>query len=231
MSPETRELVYCPTCASAVDADGRCGECIERERAHAQREAWWLARANVPARHARFRSWADLRGSAEYLERVRALRAFVERGDSVLALLGPRGTGKTQAACVAARETITASRGRRGARYVRAGDLLADLKRRYSAERQSAETTEAAWLDWWSAPHLLAIDEIGELARTEHAEVKLTSIIDARYAALKPTLLAGNITAGDYAATVGSSIADRTNEGGGVLWFGGWPSWRGATGA
>lgn len=197
----------------------QCWECDDRDRQAASLCNQRLRMCGVPSRHTAFGTWSALAGSPDYMRALEALRKFTAKGNSVALVVGERGTGKTQALAVAVAETISAGR---EARYVTALELLADLKDRFGGDRSA----ELAWLRDWVAPHLLTIDEIGERMDSEHTRLSLTALVDKRYSMKKPTILAGNLTEPGIVACVGASIADRANEGGGVILFAGWPSFR-----
>jgi DNA replication protein DnaC len=76
-----------------------------------------------------------------------------------------------------------------------------------------------------SAVGLLVIDEIQERADTQFEDRTLTNLIDARYYGMRPTILIGNLRPSEFAARIGSSIASRIRETGGVIEFNG-PSFR-----
>lgn len=182
----------------------------------------WLRASRIPARHDRFHRWEELNGPEPYLRAVGKVRRFTEHGDSVLIVVGTRGSGKTQALAVAVRQTIVAGR---PARYTTALELLADLKRRYA----DGGAAELAWLAEWCAPWLLAIDEVAERADSDHSRLSLTTLVDKRYSMNLPTILSGNVETSGLAACLGASVCDRANEGGGVVSFADWPSFRRAT--
>ena len=190
----------------------------ERDRAEAQYDLW--AAAKVPARHKGIRAWEELKGPDGYSAKVRTLREFTEDSDGTLAIIGPRGTGKTQAACVAIREAV---RNLRSASYITALELLTNLKERYEPGAGSA----ADWLSEWSFYDLLVIDEISEMEATPHNRHMMTALIDKRYRNIRSTILLGNLDPAGFSNLVGGSICDRCKEGGGILRFEGWKSFRG----
>jgi len=178
-----------------------------------------LAGSGVEARHAKFSMFCDLSGPPPYQRAVRLVERFTHDGDGILALIGRRGTGKTQLAAVAVHESILDGR---PARIVGANRLVADLKKRFGGDEPDAD---GPWLRKWAEPELLAVDEIGEFVAGEHIRAALTELLDQRYRRLSKTLLIGNVTADGFAAAVGDSIADRCNEGGGLILCE-WPSFR-----
>lgn len=174
----------------------------------------------VPLLHRKFGQWNELCGSVEYVERIDMVKQHAELGTGIVALIGKRGTGKTQAACVAIQAVC---RDGRPARYTTAVELLADLIDGY---RDGGGPSLSQWLETWSRYHLLVIDEVAEAPPTDHTSRSLTALIDRRYRSELPTMLIANVSADGFDKLVGPSVADRCRETGGLIRFEGWPSWR-----
>lgn len=224
--PERWEEHVCNECGKAGRYARRpvgrlCYDCQDQLQAMAALASQRRLASGISQRHAKFQTWDDLQGPPEFLRMVGIVRKFCETGDSILALLGNRGTGKTQAASVAIATTI--ERGK-SARIINALALSSDLKRRFGDNERT--NAEGDWLRQWTAPHLLAIDEIGELSAGDHVRANITQLLDTRYADTKPTILIGNIDPERFAECIGASIADRANEGGGIVLCNGWQSFR-----
>lgn len=137
------------------------------------------------------------------------------RTDFMLALLGPRGTGKTQAAVELIRE---ACRSGRSARYATAMDIFQSIRCGYGkggGEQEERALREFAQYD------LLVIDEIQVRADTAWENNLLTALADERYSALRATVFVGNQKVAEFAAAVGDSITSRIMETGGVFVFDG----------
>ncbi len=164
--------------------------------------------------------WTPQERSA-YAKAVGAVRKQLTAGRHAFAIIGQLGRGKTQIASTAVLQAIRQHG--RPAKIITALKLLGDLKARYSDRRGAAELD---WLRAWSCPWLLVIDEFQERLGAENEQVHLTAMVDERYQRCLPTVLMGNITLDQFAAVVGSSIADRCNEGGGIVVCEGWPSFR-----
>ena len=198
-----------------------CWECEARDRQAAEWQEERRTASGIAPRHAEFRKWHELTGPEPYQRAVAVVRRFFESGDTVLAIIGTRGSGKTQVAAVGVWQCIASGR---SAVMTTAVGVLADLKRRYG----DGGPAESAWLEHWTRPYLLVIDEIAERLDTDHARIMLTTLVDARYAKMKPTVLIGNLTPEQFSECVGGSIADRCTEGaGGLVRFDGWASFRG----
>lgn len=136
-------------------------------------------------------------------------------------LSGPPGTGKTRAAIAIGKRWDAAGR---SWSYL----PFDDLGRRVRATYSNADETEAdivAGLAKWS---LLMIDDVGAVTVTDFVRGLLHTVIDARYRAMLPTLIATNLTAAELPAAIGERAIDRLREGGGkVIVFPG-PSLRGS---
>lgn len=142
----------------------------------------------------------------------------------VIALLGPRGTGKTQLAAEAIRYTIEQRGGGAKCIYRTAYQLFLDVKETFQPKgpSQSSLLTES-----FISPRLLVIDEIHARNETPWEDGLLTHIIDARYRkATKDTILISNLEAEAFKDNVGPSIADRITENGGYVIMD-WESFRG----
>lgn len=216
---------YCPRCDRTQKFSRMpgvlCWDCSDQVNAEAARRAERIRHCGVSTRHERFQNFDDLKGPPDFIATRDIVRRFVAGGDSILALLGKRGTGKTQLASVAVYDVINAGY---TARIIPALGLAADLKRRFNDEQQ--RDADGAWLRQWAAPHLLCLDEIAELSAGEHIRAAITRLCDERYSAMRPTILIGNIEPAQFAECVGASVADRANEGGGIVVCNGWPSFR-----
>ena len=147
-------------------------------------------------------------------------RATARLGTGLLAaIIGPRGTGKTQlAACLGA-----AAVGKWGwtrdhadrpvwpVRYTTASGMFASLR----ASMQMGE--ELAGLRTFMSPRLLVIDEIQERANTEYEARTLVQIIDHRYGHRLDTLILGNLRPEAFREQMGASVMSRMAEAGGVV--------------
>lgn len=169
----------------------------------------------------------------EWTAALRRLEARLGSG-MVAALIGPRGVGKTQAAASLIRTAIsraaaqiTSVWGLPGnkpvAICIRAVDLMRRLKAGFDTEREASFDDVLAHYERAS---LLCIDELAELAGSAWERQVLTGLVDARYSARKDTLALANATSQQLSELVGTSIASRMLECGGIIETN-WPSFRG----
>jgi DNA replication protein DnaC len=212
--------------AAELVTDGVCVICAERARAEqirqAAQSATLLRESGIEPRHAELTTWAALESdNPKYTDVVARLRLFLANPSaSVLAIIGDRGTGKTQMCAVAVREAI---RRMQPARIVRTKALLDDLKARWDAGQGDIQ-----WSECWLAPWLLVMDEFSvRSAETAWAQAELTDLIDRRYCQMRKTIVLDNLSQDEFKLLAGGSVVDRAREGGGVLVCH-WPTWRGA---
>jgi DNA replication protein DnaC len=107
-------------------------------------------------------------------------------------------------------------------RYTTAVELFVTIKETYG---DNAQRSERAAIDLFVKPDLLVIDEVQERAGTEWEQRLLSAIVDRRYAGMKDTILVGNLKPDDVRAELGTSIASRAQETGGI-YVADWPSFR-----
>ena len=218
------ELFTCEACRERYEVrlrqpGGLCLLCFEEAQREQLRLAEALQAAHLPLRLAGRKSWSDLPGPANYLNAVGKVRRFVEHRTSILVVIGNRGLGKSQVGCVSVAETIQA---RRSAKLVGRFQLLADLHQRYSQGGDSRQ----AWLRDWAHPHLLVVDELGLGCSTEHDRDAFTALLLDRFERERPTLLLGAVSRENLPEVLDASVLSRATDGGGVVEFVGWRSWR-----
>lgn len=133
-------------------------------------------------------------------------------GDGIVAIVGIRGTGKTQLAVAIALLGLGVRW--QSALYRRAMDMFIALRATYD----DAEKRESALIAQFVDTPLLIIDEMQERSQSEWEQRTLTHIIDRRYGSMRPTLMIGNFeNAKAFASHVGASIASRCVETGGIM--------------
>ena len=165
-------------------------------------------------------------------EKLAKLQATILRPDGcIVALIGGRGTGKTQLATALARFAAEqavcghpALQTSQVAAYASLPDLLIRVRATFAGKRGGE--TEASIIGELSRCRLLILDEIHEACGTDWASGFLTSLVDRRYREPLDTLLISNEQPDAFARTVGASVADRLRECGGFITCN-WPSFRG----
>ena len=146
----------------------------------------------------------------------------------LLALVGTRGSGKTQIGCCAIEHRVNASQLPQ-ARYVRAMDVFMAIRESYRKDGPS----EAEQVAQFERPEILVIDECQERGESDWENRMFTRIIDGRYAhpsrADLDTILISNLTPEAFADSIGPSTYSRLQEIGGIIECN-WPSFRGKRG-
>lgn len=199
-----------------------CPACAAKRHAKQREEdfQYQCHSRGIGTRHRKFRSWDALTGPPEYLKARDAVRKFCETGTSVLGLIGTRGAGKTQFGAVAIMQVPRNESPFSCVAKIRSAvELAADLKADLETQGENGWFREHAMLK------LLVVDEI-QNSGSEYVRTMLETLIDARYREERPTILIGNLSAGQFSAAVGPSTSDRCNEGGGLVVCD-WPSFRG----
>jgi len=169
----------------------------------------------------------------EWLAGFTLVAPVIESGGIVL-LHGTRGTGKSRMAAEIARAgrfPLDQTRGkkiegntepRRTAVYRTAMRFFLDLRATY---RKSSEVSERDVIDALTEPGLLCLDELQERGETAFENRMLTHLIDARYNAMRSTILIANLPKTELEAALGPSITDRVAENGRRIEFT-WNSYR-----
>ena len=123
-----------------------------------------------------------------------------KRGHTI-ALLGPRGTGKTQLASFAVRHVC---RLRGSGLYRTAFTMMEELKDGFGKERRA--------LLKYTKPGILVLDEFHDRQESEWADAVISNVIDHRYGEGLDTILISNLTPDAFKDRAGLSIVRRIRE-------------------
>ena len=167
-------------------------------------------------------------GHLEAWDRLRGLLLRLARGDAtgVIVLAGPRGGGKTHLACAA---VLAACRAGLSAEYRSLPAVLLEIKATFGQPAARPGDSEAGILKALARPELLVLDEAHERAGGEWDGRLVRQLVDARYAAMRSTLLLTNQEPEVFFNGVGDSVRDRCHDDQGGVVVAGWPSLRGAS--
>lgn len=175
-------------------------------------------RARVPLRHRRASTVAT--NGTEHVEWMKVRDQVCGRLGSgfLLALVGPRGPGKTQ---IGEQLVLAASAIERTSLYTRALTFFMEIKATYNADNLS----ELGVIKRYRQPHLLVIDEMQDRSDTRWENLVLSHVIDLRYGDMMDTLLLANLEPQALQDSLGLSICERLRETGGIIECN-WPSFR-----
>jgi len=176
---------------------------------------------DFPERH---RAQVDLVGGEWTKTYEKALE--VANACAIVALIGGRGTGKTQMAWQISRNVrltnvnkLTTENGfskrfERPAIYRTAMDIFLELRSTYSP---TSKKTEWDLMKEYENAALLVIDEINVSTGSAFEDLKITAIMDKRYQKLRPTILIGNVDIQQFTDRMGKSVINRIEEDGIIL--------------
>jgi DNA replication protein DnaC len=200
----------------------------QRQREQEQRQMEYrIKKANIPPR---FEGRTLSSYAAEHERQKSALQTaqqyvaeFAENRKSgrCLVLLGGVGTGKTLLACGIAQALAVKGY---AVKYTTVADLIRSLRDTW---RKDANRSESEVMREWRALDLLLLDEVGVQFGSEAEMIQLTEVLDARYSAMKPTLVISNCDRAGLEKFLGVRAVDRLRDNGGMLLVFDWPSWRG----
>lgn len=130
--------------------------------------------------------------------------------DGLLLLIGPTGRGKTVMATWWAAQRLDA--GLTCGKFATAYQVFARMKQCWA----KGEDSEAV-LKMWKDCRFLVIDEMQTRGESAWENSVLDELINARYSAMRPTVLIGNIEPGQEQAVLGARIIDRVREAGRII--------------
>jgi len=172
-----------------------------------------LIDAGFPALH---RERKELNGVKWQARFSTAWEYISNRRGAIVALVGPRGTGKTQMATELARRflPIWISKGfQRQARYCRVMDFFMAIKESYG---EKGGTESDAFFPFIQ-PRLLVLDEVQVRNDTVWEDNALTYLLDRRYGEQRSTILISNLSVDSFVISIGDSIISRLEESGAVI--------------
>lgn len=138
-----------------------------------------------------------------------------------MVLRGNVGTGKNHLACAIARQISTQG-------YSSILLTVSEIIQRIRAtwDRQSPET-EKEIIERFADENLLILDEVGRQYGSEAERITLFQVIDARYRAMRPTIIISNLLPTEISGYLGGAAYDRLRENDGILVNFDWESHRG----
>lgn len=188
-----------------------------------------LERNRIPLRYRyEVKEWPE----PKQLEVAKDANKILNGNGAIVALVGPRGTGKTTLVVQIIIKRIWKFSGLTiGSTfcpwmpYRKLSDLLARYKPLYADFGSiGMDELESARRALVGAP-LLIIDEVGDSDDSKIRQRLLSDLLDRRYSALTDTLLISNQEPEAFAASVGQSVISRIHECGAIIPCS-WPSYR-----
>lgn len=170
----------------------------------------WVAESGVPKRHRLTQPTFD----GHWRDTVESVVERLGTG-FVIILAGKRGTGKTQAAVEAVKRSCAS--GRRSL-YTTLHALERELKSTFDDRYRTEEDVIAKH----RKPSLLVIDEAGKAGTSDWLQSVFFDLVDARYGAMKDTIIITNATQSQLSSVIGDSILRRARETGGALYADDW---------
>lgn len=199
------------------------GEHAARQDDHSRQVEKDLIDGGFPKLHLRTLSSGSLDLYGEWNSKLVALETSLKKRGAIIALIGPRGTGKTQMAATAAYSSAS-ERLRigysRSARYCRVMEFFMAVKDSYNSS-----TSERDAFDPFTRPQLLVLDEVQVRNESKWEDNALTFLIDSRYGACLSTILISNQTVDGFQSSMGDSIMSRISETG-IIIMCNWKSFR-----
>lgn len=188
----------------------RQSEAQDQQRAQSEeaqrRSAAWRHSGFFP-RHMR----ATEAGGLRFDKADQVMQAYDSLTDgAIVALIGPRGTGKTQLACVLAHQLLKDAG--LDPMYLVTQDYFSGVKQSFGTATSAPDPRKRA-----RQCGLLILDEVQERHETAFEDLELRLLIDHRYGHERPTLLIANQTPDEFSKSMGPSIVSRAQEGGTAL--------------
>ena len=171
----------------------------------------------------------DPRAAEQRSNLAKVVKRFAGVG-AIVALVGPRGTGKTSIAAALAQArlwedwaAVSAYPRQPGAfwrltGYYKCTDLVARFKARYGDWGTTKTDELEAGRKFFIREDCVVIDEWHEAAEdSRHKDRILTDLLDARYSARRDTLIISNQTREAFQASLNDSLQSRLREHGSVI--------------
>jgi DNA replication protein DnaC len=143
-----------------------------------------------------------------------------------MVLRGNVGTGKNHLACAIARQVSAHGY---SSLLLTVAEAIQRIRATWGGgdrDRQSPEShTEI--IERFSDVNLLILDEVGRQYGSEAERINLFEVIDARYRAMRPTIIISNLPPAEISTYLGGAAYDRLRENDGILVNFDWESHRG----
>lgn len=172
--------------------------------------------AGVPLRHSKPPEGMN---SADQWDKKRSQIAERIGTGFTIAIIGGRGTGKTQLGVEIIREAVKTQYN--SAMYITAMEVFMAIRESYRKDGP----TETSQIDKFARPKLLVLDEAHERSESDWENRLLTHLLDRRYRNMLDTLILSNHDHDGFRESMGQSIYSRLTETGGIM-SADWPTFR-----
>ena len=166
-----------------------------------------IAKARCPKRHWNFNK-INFQGP-EWAVKADIIEKGFDEGGFMCAILGKRGTGKTQMGVELIRYALSLAK---SCIYRKMCEIFMAIKQGYNSKMSEEDV-----LLPFRRAELLILDEIQERSQSDWENQLITYLIDRRYDDMKSTVLIGNVEVKDAKDSLGASIYSRLIETGGVI--------------
>ncbi len=140
-----------------------------------------------------------------------------------MVLRGNVGTGKNHLACAIARQV---SKQGYSSLILTIAEAIQRIRATWDRDSESPEThTEI--IERFADVNLLILDEVGRQYGSEAERINTFEVINARYLAMRPTMIISNLLPTEIILFLGRAAYDRLRENGGILVNFDWESHRG----
>lgn len=200
----------CPTCNAEIrdEQEMTLAEVMSGEEAAERLRHQMALAAGIPQRYAGltvedFHPLFDrMNGAVAHVKAYCGAMGVHRRDGRGMLLIGPIGTGKTHASSVIAG---AACREGLSVRWTTEDAMFRRIRDTWGERGDSEADAVAAFTD----PDLLVIDELGRRDRGEHGKRLLDTILDERYAQVRPTVITTNLSRQRLEGDLGESIWSR----------------------
>lgn len=169
-------LTFVPERTFVVSKTYPCPICAAHDREVQREYAWGHSGLDINERTWRVDFIADMDGKENAYRAALDLLAQTPAPAGMLTVFGDYGRGKTGLLKALTAQFVLADV---SARYVRAADLLGEIRSTYGDE---SKTTEEQIITRIGSLHFLAVDEVDRIPSTDWAMSTMMRVLDTRYA-------------------------------------------------
>lgn len=218
---------FCVPCSDVKEkkhAEEEAGKELARREQHRQDQIVKnLQRCSIGSRFAGM-NFDDYRPTCQKAAKVKAdcqqyVTSFQGNSGNNLMMIGSPGTGKNMLSAIICQEIIKNG-------FTALHTTAIKLVRKVKESWRNKEESEQAVIDYFVAPDLLVVDEIGVQFGSQTEQLFLTEIINDRYERKRPTVLISNLKLSQLVEVLGERAVDRFYDDGSKMLVFDWDSYR-----